>query len=138
MMGSSTIATDVVVKDPSQEKLRKKFVFGTTVRAAATSQIPPANTSTPAWVAAKTGMERPTVTRVTEGLEGIIGMKPKYLRYNVWSPDVDPKMTAAVWTLTAKPLPRPSPDEFTSRPVSQTLADRPDLFKIVTPINVDA
>jgi hypothetical protein len=65
-------------------------------------------------------------------------MKPRYLRHNLWSPDADPKVTAADWTVIAKPLPRPSVYDLSNEPALKTIADRPDLFKIVSPVKVSA
>jgi hypothetical protein len=48
------------------------------------------------------------------------------------------KLTAAVWTLTARPLPRPPQSEYENFPVKQTIEAHPELFQIVMPINVDA
>ena len=35
------------------------------------------------------------------------GMRPRYLRYNIWDPDSDFSPNTADWTLTAKPLEGP-------------------------------
>jgi hypothetical protein len=67
----------------------------------------------------------------------VLGFRPKYLHHNLWTPDSNPKLSAAEWTLTAQPLPRPPLAEFDNLPVVQTLEDHPELFKVVTPINVD-
>lgn len=40
-------------------------------------------------------------------------------------------------TLTAYPLPRPPPSEYENLDAVDTIRSRPDLFKIVTPINAD-
>ena len=49
----------------------------------------------------------------------------------------NPKITVAKWTTTTHPLPRPPASEFDNLPALQTLAEHPDLFKIVTPVKVD-
>ena len=64
-------------------------------------------------------------------------MKPKYLRYNTWDPESEFTPNVADWTLTAKPLEGPPQSALDDEPVSRTLRENPDLFKIVTPINVD-
>lgn len=64
-------------------------------------------------------------------------MRPKYLRYNVWDPNGNLAMTTAEWTERAIPLPRPSPEQLMHPILSQTVANNPELFKIVTPIKVD-
>jgi hypothetical protein len=43
----------------------------------------------------------------------------------------------AAGTLTDEPLPRPPPEEFYNAAATATVDDNPDLFRIVTPINVD-
>jgi hypothetical protein len=47
-----------------------------------------------------------------------------------------PKETAADWTVSAKALPRLSSDKWHSASALRTVAERPDLFKIVSPIDV--
>jgi hypothetical protein len=79
-------------------------------------------------------MVGPPAIRQSE--EDVFGLRPKYLRHNLWTPDSDPKLTAAAWTLTARPLPRPPPAELDNISACLTLENRPDLFKIVTPIHV--
>lgn len=65
------------------------------------------------------------------------GLHPKYLRYNLWSMSTNLSPTTAEWSTTAFPLPRP-PVSVLSDPISSaTISNYPDLFKIVTPINVD-
>jgi hypothetical protein len=63
--------------------------------------------------------------------------RPKYLRYNGW--DMRGKLMPGVitWSLTAQPLPS-APSLPVEHPVSKTISQKPDLFKIVTPINVPA
>ena len=79
--------------------------------------------------------ESPAVRKGSE--EEIFGLRPRYLRHNLWTPDTDPKLVAAVWTHTARPLPRPPHPEIDNLAVRQTLEENPDLFKIVTLIKVD-
>ena len=45
-------------------------------------------------------------------------------------------MTAAEWTEFAEPLPRPPPCEYENFSVHQSLSERPDLFRIVSPVKV--
>ena len=73
----------------------------------------------------------------SEELEFKLGLKPKYLRHNLWSPDSGSKLGAADWTETAEPLPRPPLSEYKNVPVHQTLEKRPDLFHVVLPIQVE-
>ena len=65
------------------------------------------------------------------------GMRPRYLRHNVWDPDSEFSRTTADWTETARPLPRPPLEELQDEVTAKTIRENPDLFKIVTPINVD-
>ena len=46
-------------------------------------------------------------------------------------------MTAAEWTEFAEPLPRPPPCKYENFSVHQSLSERPDLFRIVSPIKVE-
>jgi len=48
-------------------------------------------------------MERHLVEKEVEG--EVFGMRPRYLRYNLWSPDADPMIMVVEWTLSALPLP---------------------------------
>ena len=65
------------------------------------------------------------------------GMRPKYLRYNVWDPEGNLAITTAEWTETAKPLPRPPPVQLMHPVVGETVSKHPDLFKIVSPVNIE-
>jgi hypothetical protein len=71
----------------------------------------------------------------------IRGSLPKYLRYNIWPyfPDCNDKTTPTTteWSVTAKPLPSPPSSEFTAPGVRDTIKNNPNLFKIVTPLNID-
>lgn len=88
-------------------------------------------------------MDSMNVEGSEEGIEGGagkemgFGLRPKYLRYNLWSPEADPSVTAAKWTLTALPLPRPPKEELGVLEVITTLQDHSNLFKVVSPIKVD-
>ena len=66
-----------------------------------------------------------------------VRLAPRYLRYNVWDPESDFTPTTAEWTETAKPLPRPPQFVLNDPVVAETIQDNPNLFRIVTPINVD-
>jgi hypothetical protein len=77
-------------------------------------------------------------------LDVIYVMKPKYLHYNEWLNEGagnesrhDWMSCLADWTEHAKPLPGVPDFERENREVMKTIADRPELFKIITPINVD-
>ncbi|GLB41980.1 hypothetical protein LshimejAT787_3400080 [Lyophyllum shimeji] len=69
--------------------------------------------------------------------DAIYGMRPKYLRYNVWDLENPSARTMADWSETATPLPYPPLQETDNTLAQQTLADHPELFKIVTPIKAD-
>ena len=64
-------------------------------------------------------------------------LAPRYLRYNVWDPESDFTPTTAEWTETAKPLSRPPQSVLDDPIATKTIRDYPDLFRIVTPINVN-
>jgi hypothetical protein len=46
------------------------------------------------------------------------------------------KMIASEWTETAEPLPQPPVVEYGNLPAQQTVNERPDLFRVVSPIRV--
>lgn len=73
-------------------------------------------------------------TSKTEVLKGNI---PKYLRYNYYNYSMPLLRTLVQWSLTAKPLPILSSDKLSNTRATKTLAEHPDLFKIITPINVN-
>ena len=64
--------------------------------------------------------------------------RPKYFERSVWTDaDSSPVFSpTACCTLIDKPLPRPSPEELSNSEAMTTIRDNPQLFKIVTPINV--
>ena len=135
MMASSTIGVGEEEEVGNQEMPRVKCASGSTAKMVAGLRSQHVNINIPANPAVKPVTENLPVERGIE--DQIFGMRPRYLRHNLWTPDSDPKMTAADWTLIAQPLPRPPVEEFNNLPALQSLRDRPDLFKIVTPINVD-
>lgn len=65
------------------------------------------------------------------------GMRPRYLRHNIWDPDSEFTPNTSDWTLTAKPLEGPPQSALDDEPVTKTLTENPHLFDIVTPIHVD-
>ena len=65
------------------------------------------------------------------------GMRPRYLRYNIWDPSSDFSPSTSDWTLTAEPLEGPPRSALEDDVVTKTLNENPHLFKIVTPIHVD-
>lgn len=77
-----------------------------------------------------------TKSIVTAKAERAWGLQPKYLWYNIWSPNSKTHSTAD-WTKIAQPLPAIPLCELNNPIYSQTIIDNPSLFKIVTPINVN-
>jgi hypothetical protein len=67
----------------------------------------------------------------------VYGMRPKYLRYNLWHPGSDLPVMTAEWSEQAPPLPRPPSSELNNPIVNETITKHPNLFKIVTPIKVE-
>lgn len=73
------------------------------------------------------------------------GMHLKYLCYNVWDVQNEQEDIAhsksllclADWTKWAKPCPSVPAIEFENAAAMQTINNHPDLFKIITPINID-
>jgi hypothetical protein len=130
---SSTIGDDEG-EEESQEARRMRSASVSTGRQGVASPTQPASTSMPVWDVATRVMEGPPVPSQSEA--EIFGIRPKYLRYNLWSLDSDPKLTVAEWTKRARPLKRPSLSEFANGRACRTITDYPDLFEIVTPIDV--
>jgi hypothetical protein len=67
---------------------------------------------------------------------------PKYQRgygWRNWSFTSEDKFVGplVMHTLTATPIPRPDPSEFSNLAAMKTIQENPHLFKLVTPINVD-
>ena len=65
------------------------------------------------------------------------GLQPKYLRHNLWQEGSSLSPTTAEWSETARPLPRPPPDEVLNPISFKTITDNADLFQVHTPIKVD-
>ena len=65
------------------------------------------------------------------------GLQPKYLRHNLWHEGTSLSPTTAEWSETARPLPRPPPDEVLNPIAFKTITDNADLFQVHTPIKVD-
>jgi len=78
-------------------------VIHSTINWDVVSLIQPASTIIPAKGVDKQVMERHLVEKEVEG--EVFGMRPRYLRHNLWSPDADPMIMVVEWTLSALPLP---------------------------------
>ena len=65
------------------------------------------------------------------------GMRPKYLRHNIWDPESELTSMTAEWSETAIPLPQPPQSALEDPVVTNTIHNNPHLFSIVTPINVE-
>lgn len=63
--------------------------------------------------------------------------RPRYLRDFIWNDDAIATSPTALSSETDHPLPRPPSSEFTL-PVVKTITQNRRLFKIVTPINIEA
>ena len=136
MMESNIIEEDEEVEEANQGNQKAKFASGLTARTAVGLPSQHAGTNTPVNPVVKQDTENLPVEREIE--DEPFGMRPRYLRHNLWTMDSDPKTTAADWTITAHPLPRPPADEYDNTSALNTITKRPDLFKIVTPVKVEA
>ena len=126
-----------VEKGLTREDHRRKIsAEGLTVRTDASSHKMNVTTNTSARnaVTEDTG-GHPAQQKSTS--EVTYGMRPRYLRYNIWDPSSDFSPSTSDWTLTAEPLEGPPQSALEDEAVSKTLNDNPHLFKIVTPIRVD-
>lgn len=77
-------------------------------------------------------------------IDMIYGMHLKYLWYNLWSSEEEANFGNALlppclvdWTKYANPLPAVLEKELANAKAMKTIRENPDLFKIITPINVD-
>ena len=120
----------------TEERERRRYAGDSTVRVGVASQKTNAIISMSARDVERAGMEsHPAQERSISEDEN--GMRPRYLRYNVWDPESDFSLNTADWTLTARPLERPPQSVLDDNLVMKTLNDNEHLFKIVTPIKVD-
>ena len=127
-MGSSTA---LVGERPKWDEERPKPATGLMTKGAAAKTADSITTvvNVEAPIMAKLPVMQP------RGIE-LYGMRPKYLRYNIWDLEGNMAKTTAKWTETAKPLPRPPPVQLMHPIVADTVSKNPELFKIVTPIKV--
>ena len=79
-------------------------------------------------------MERSPVTLRKDLL---LEFQPKYLRHNIWEGDDFFSKSSADWSEMAKPLPMISKAELMNPVVLKTIHENPQLFDIVTPININ-
>jgi hypothetical protein len=63
--------------------------------------------------------------------------RPRYLRELVWAENECFESLSILATFTAPPLPSPPISALSDRAVAETVRSNPDLFRIITPINVD-
>lgn len=117
--------------------LRKKTSADVlTAQADVASQRTSASTSTSAKGVGRSDMGRlPALPKSSS--ETANGLRPKYLRYNIWDPDSEFTPNTSDWTLTAEPLKGSPQSALDDEPVSKTIRENPHLFKIVTPTCVD-
>ena len=126
MMGLSTTREESQEEETDWRSQNLKSVEGLMAQQGVNSLIQDANTNTFASPVDSEDMGRRPVE--SERWEEKLGLKPKYLRHNLWSLEAESKMTAAEWTESAEPLPRPPPCEYENLPVCHSLRKRPDLF----------
>ena len=134
MMESSTEEAEEEEVEDLLVNQKPKFASGSTVLEGAALPSPHASSGMIVKDVAKRDMANHLVRKGIE--EEVFGLKPRYLRHNLWSTESDPKVTAAEWTCQARALPRPPSDEWENESVLETLKDRSDLFEIVSPVNV--
>ena len=86
-----------------------------------------------------TSAERVDTREENVGNRESVPKRPKYLERSVWTDvDVSPSYSPTAWgTLLDDPLPRPPPEEFANVGAVTTIHEKPHLFRLITPINVD-
>ena len=124
-----------VEEEAHQANRKQKSVLGSIVSEGADLPSWHASIDTIAGTVVKPVIANSPALRGNE--EEVLGLRPRYLRHNLWTPDSDPKMTVAEWSCHARALPRPSQSEWENLSASRTVEERPDLFEIVSPIKVD-
>ena len=134
MMESNISGPNVSLEETIRARPKVMFATDSIVKEDVVLPTLPANTDILAKDVVKPVMGSQRVEKETEG--EMFRMRPRYLRHNLWTPDADPLVTAAEWTLSADPLPRPSQSEVENLPARQTIVEHPFLFKIVSPINI--
>jgi hypothetical protein len=70
-------------------------------------------------------------------LNDSIAKGQRFRRRMIWGKDESTLSGTAKWTETADPLPRPPPSEFLNSTALRTISNRPDLFAVNTPIDID-
>ena len=119
-----------------QETVNLPSAIGSTRLVAVPPPIVSVGTNTPA--ASVTSPDIPKRTATQKGSIELYGLKPRYLRHNLWTNDLTSfSPTTAEWFETALPLPSPPLHELQNPIVQDTLHKYPHLFKISTPIKVD-
>ena len=107
----------------------------------ATIQPVPANTDMPTSSVNSQDMDR---MAALSRIDAAYSMHLKYLQYNLWSGEEEtnfgnssPSPCLANWAEQAEPLPAVLERELANSEAMKTIRENPNLFKIVTPINVD-
>ena len=98
---------------------------------------PIVDTATSARNAKRRGTEGSNAPPANKPYGDVLGARPRYLRYNLWSSNTPFHPTVADWSETAVLLPPPPLSELNDPVVRRTVAENRHLFQIVTPINVD-
>ena len=124
-----------LVKEDNQIILRPKSAIDSIVTLDAASPTWDASINTRACHVDRVVMEKSIVE--SESREDKLGLRPKYLRQFLWSPESEMRLTASEWTEIADPLPRPPKSEYENSLAQQTLHERPDLFRVVSSIKVE-
>lgn len=127
----------VEVMEATVGRVEARVTRSATISTVSQGVSSPKTTVTSSTPARSAGREAMGDTNAPKTEELAYGMRPRYLRHNVWDPDSEFSRTTADWTETARPLPRPPLEELQDEVTAKTIRENPDLFKIVTPINVD-
>ena len=136
LMGLKVTPTKVPERSlPSPTQVGANRTFATSsMRVPAKTQTRNASTATSARTATSPDTEQRNVRPKENSVHGLL---PKYLRHNLWEESSTLSPTTAEWSETARPLPRPPPDEVLNPIVFKTITDNADLFQVHTPIKVD-
>ena len=108
--------------ETGQKKQGLKFVAGITAHQGVASLTRDANTNTSASCVDSVDMGNCPVAN--ESREDKLGLKPKYLRQNLWSLKAESRMIASEWMESAEPLLQPPTCEYENLPICQSISEQ--------------
>lgn len=130
-LGNASGTNPLLHHHPSQQ-----FVTDSTLPVDVRTKQPNANTGTSARNASPQATPKPSAPKPANN--GLRGLHPSYLRYAWGDYGEWDTRTIAEWSETAAPLPSIPEHELANPMVQETIASLPGVFKVNTPININA